>query len=56
MWIHDTCPSLRGARSYFAERHKTRRSEDIIEGGVPSLTVQDDQDEPEPPESFQFLG
>jgi len=35
---------------------KPGESEDIIEGGVPSLTVQDDLDEPEPPEAFQFLG
>jgi len=35
---------------------KPGESEDIIQAGVPTLSVQDDQDEPEPPESFQFLG
>uniref|UniRef100_A0A6B2KX95 Uncharacterized protein n=1 Tax=Arcella intermedia TaxID=1963864 RepID=A0A6B2KX95_9EUKA len=35
---------------------KPGESEDIIQGGVPTLTVQDDADEPEPPESFVFLG
>jgi len=35
---------------------KPGESEDIIEGGVPSLGVQDDQDEPEPPPSFLFVG
>jgi len=35
---------------------KPGESEDIIPGGVPSLSVQDDHNEPEPPESFQFVG
>jgi len=35
---------------------KPGESEEIIPGGVPSLSVQDDEDEPEPPEPFRFIG
>jgi len=35
---------------------KPGETEDIIKGGVPSLTAQDDENEPAPPEPFIFLG
>jgi len=33
---------------------KPGETEDIIKGGVPSLTAQDDENEPAPPEPFIF--
>jgi 26S proteasome regulatory subunit N2 len=35
---------------------KPGETEDIIKGGVPSLTTQDDENEPAPPEPFLFSG
>jgi len=35
---------------------KPGETEDIIKGGVPSLTQQDDENEPTSPDSFLFLG